>query len=85
MKDMFEKIEQKLKPGSHFALIVGHNHTTIGGTRTDIDTPKLLVELALSVGYGLTENTPLEVYQRYGLNSSNAVNKESLIVLTKSY
>lgn len=84
MKDMFEKIEQRLKPGSHFALIVGHNHTTIGGTRTDIDTPKLLVELALSVGYGLTENTPLEVYHRYGLNSSNAVNKESLIVLTKS-
>lgn len=84
MKNMFEKLEQKLKPNGHFALIVGHNHTTIGGVRTDIDTPEFLVHIAMSLGFKLIENTPLEVYQRYGLNSLNAVNKESLIVFKKS-
>lgn len=84
MKNMFEKVGQKLKPDCHFALIVGHNHTTIGGSRTDIDTPELLVKIAKSVGLELTENTPLEVYHRYGINSQNAVNKESLIVFKRS-
>lgn len=83
MKNMFETLEQKLKTNSHYALIVGHNHTTIGGERTDINTPELLIEIAKSVGFELSENTPLEVYHRYGLNSLNAVNKESLIVFRK--
>jgi site-specific DNA-methyltransferase (cytosine-N4-specific) len=83
MKNMFETLEQKLKPNSHYALIVGHNHTTIGGARTDINTPELLIAIAKSVGFELSENTPLEVYHRYGLNSLNAVNKESLIVFRK--
>lgn len=83
MKNMFETVQQKLKPNSHYALIVGHNHTTIGGTRTYINTPELLVEIAKLIGLELSENTPLEVYHRYGLNSQNAVNKESLIVFRK--
>ncbi len=83
MKNMFETVQKKLKPNSHYALIVGHNHTTIGGSRTDINTPELLVKIAESVGLELSENTPLEVYHRYGLNSQNAVNKESLIVFRK--
>lgn len=83
MKNMFETVQQKLKPNSHYALIVGHNHTTIGGVRTDINTPELLVKIAEAVGLELSENTPLEVYHRYGLNSQNAVNKESLIVFRK--
>lgn len=83
MKNMFVTIEQKLKPNSHYALIVGHNHTNIGGERTDINTPELLVEIAGSIGLELSENTPLEVYHRYGINSQNAVNKESLIVFRK--
>ena len=80
---MFQTVESKLKPNSYYALIVGHNHTTIGGKRTDIDTPQLLVEVAQSIGLELSENTPLEVYHRYGLNSKNAVNKESLLVFRK--
>lgn len=83
MKEMFETVAQKLKPNSYYALIVGHNHTTIGGARTDINTPEMLIEIAKSVGFELSENTPLEVYHRYGLNSLNAVNKESLIVFRK--
>ena len=83
MKNMFETVNSKLKPNSYYALIVGHNHTTIGGNRTDIDTPHLLVEVAQSIGLELSEKTPLEVYHRYGLNSKNAVNKESLLVFRK--
>lgn len=83
MKNMFETVQQKLKSNSHYALIVGHNHTTIGGVRTEINTPELLVKIAEAAGLELSENTPLEVYHRYGLNSQNAVNKESLIVFRK--
>src|SRR5690606_29954194 len=28
MNNMFETVQQKLKSNSHYALIVGHNHTT---------------------------------------------------------
>ncbi len=83
MKVAFIEVKRKLKPGGHFALIVGHNHTNIGDKRTDIDTPGLLIKEALAIGYELIENTPLEVYQRYGINSLNAVNKESLIVFKR--
>ncbi len=83
MKSAFEKVQQKLKVDSHFALIVGHNHTNIGGVKTNINTPELLVNVASSLGFELVENTLLEVYQRYGLNSLNSVNKESLIVFRK--
>ncbi|NDK54783.1 TRM11 family SAM-dependent methyltransferase [Pontibacter fetidus] len=85
-KDMslaFTSVHNLLNDGGHFALIVGHNHTKIGGVRTDIDTPYFLGILGESLGFQIHEITPLEAYQRYGLNASNAVEKESLIVFTK--
>ncbi|MFD2246659.1 DNA methyltransferase [Pontibacter ruber] len=85
-KDMslaFTSVHSLLRDGGHFALIVGHNHTKIGGKRTDIDTPHFLGILGQSLGFHIHEITPLEAYQRYGLNASNAVERESLIVFRK--
>ncbi len=79
----FKEVYRLLKKDKYFCLIVGHNHTTIGGTRTDIDTPKLLSYLGRQIGFEINEIVELEAYQRYGLNSSNAVQKESLIVFKK--
>lgn len=83
MKRAFKNVHNHLKPNAHFALIVGHNHTMIGGTRTEINTPELLGIIGTQIGFKLHEMTALEAYQRYGLNASNAVQKESLIVFKK--
>lgn len=79
----FKEVHRLLKPSKYFCLIVGHNHTMIGGSRTDIDTPKLLSYIGKQAGFNLHEIIELDAYQRYGLNSSNAVQKESLIVFKK--
>jgi hypothetical protein len=83
MKLAFVEVHRLLKEEKYFCLIVGHNHTTIGGNRTDIDTPKLLSFIGKEVGFKIHEILPLEAYQRYGLNSLNAVQQESLIVFKK--
>lgn len=81
MRKMFESASKCLKPGAPFALIVGHNHTVLGGKRFDIDTPAHLVSLANSVGWTTSEVTSLQAYQRFGLHASNAVQAETLIVV----
>lgn len=81
MRQTFRAVSSLMKVDAPFALIVGHNHTVLGGTRFDIDTPQHLVSLAHSVGWRVAEVTPLQAYQRFGLHSSNAVQAETLIVL----
>lgn len=79
----FNEVFRLLKKDKYFCLIVGHNHTTIGGGRTDINTPELLSLIGKEIGFTIHEILPLEAYQRYGLNSSNGVQQESLIVFKK--
>lgn len=81
MHDAFRNIRQHMKPNAPFGLIVGHNHTVLGGVRCDIDTPHHLASLAQDVGWKLDELIELQTYRRYGLHASNAVQAESLILL----
>ncbi|RZK27172.1 MAG: DNA methylase [Flavobacterium sp.] len=83
MQQAFKEVHRLLKPEKYFCLIVGHNHTRIGGKRTDIDTPRLLSLVGEKIGFSVYEILELDAYQRYGLNSGNAVQKESLIVFKK--
>nr|WP_312216678.1 DNA adenine methylase [Clostridioides sp.] len=83
MKIMFQNVLKALKEDAKFALVVGHNHTVIGGERYNIDTPKFLVDVAINCGWIHEETIKLEVYSRYGLNKSNAIEDESLIILRK--
>lgn len=81
MAQTFRAVAANVKPSAPFALIVGHNHTTLGGKRFDINTPKHLASLAEQSGWRVDELTPLQAYQRFGLHASNAVREETLIVL----
>lgn len=81
MQDSFKAVASRLVSGAPYALIVGHNHTVLGGTRYDIDTPKHLADLASNVGWIVDELVPLQTYQRYGYHQNNAVNAETLILL----
>jgi site-specific DNA-methyltransferase (cytosine-N4-specific) len=83
MKANFRSVNTVMKEGAPYALIVGHNHTTIGGMRHDIDTPLHLSRLAESVGWRVEELIPLQTYRRYGYHVSNAVAAETMIILRK--
>lgn len=83
MKKMFHNVRSMLKPGGKYALVVGNNKTTIGGQLNVIDTPALLVQIALTSGWRVVKVLPLQTYQRYGLNAKNAITRETLIILEK--
>lgn len=81
MGQTFGSVLKSFKPHGRFALIVGHNHTVLGGQRFDIDTPRHLASLANNRGWLVEEITPLQPYQRFGLHAANAVRAETLLVL----
>lgn len=81
MKGSFKAVKRVMNRRAPFGLIVGHNHTTIGGIRRDIDTPAHLASLAAAEGWNVEELIPLQTYHRYGYHMSNAVAAETLIIL----
>ena len=84
MQQSFRSIHSVMRPHAPFALIVGHNHSVLGGVRYDINTPDHLASIASGVGWTVEEMMPLQTYRRYGYHMSNAVNKETLIILRSS-
>jgi site-specific DNA-methyltransferase (cytosine-N4-specific) len=81
MLDGFKSVAKHLRPHAPYALIVGHNHTVLGGTRKDINTPMHLASLAKAAGWEIEEVVPLQTYRRYGLHAVNAVETETLLIL----
>jgi SAM-dependent methyltransferase len=83
MRSSFVTVFEDVKPGGLYMLVVGHNHTVLGGNRLDIDTPSHLASLAQSVGWQVEELIPLQTYQRWGYHAGNAVAAETLIILRR--
>jgi site-specific DNA-methyltransferase (cytosine-N4-specific) len=81
MAEAFKSVRVCMKDGAAFALIVGNNHTVLGGERFNINTPQHLAQIAQSCGWIHEETVPLQTYQRYGYHVSNAVNSESLVIV----
>ncbi len=81
MRDSFKSVRTAMTLRAPYALVVGGNHTTLGGDRFDIDTPHHLAELACSTGWDLREMHRLQTYQRYGYHVRNAVRSEALVLL----
>lgn len=81
MAEAFSSVHSCMKKGAPYALIVGCNHTILGGKRFDIDTPMLLANLAESYGWTHVETIPLQTYRRYGYHMNNAVSSEYMIIL----
>lgn len=81
MRDSFSAVHNVVKRGGKYALVVGGNHTTLGGVRYNIDTPHHLARLASSSGWRLQELHRLQTYQRYGYHARNAVRSEALVIL----
>lgn len=81
MADSFASVRKVMKPGAKYGLIVGGNHTILGGQRFDINTPNHLASLAISRGWKHLETVELQTYKRYGLHSKNASTTEALVIL----
>lgn len=81
MADAFSAVRRLVKPNAQFGLIVGGNHTTLSGTRFDIDTPEHLASIAAVCGWTHIETVPLQTYRRYGLHVNNATSTEALLIL----
>lgn len=81
MDKVFRSVRSHMKLGAPFVLIVGSNHTTLGGTRFEIDTAQHLAEIASECGWRHSETIPLQTYQRYGYHMINAVANEGMIIL----
>jgi site-specific DNA-methyltransferase (cytosine-N4-specific) len=83
MQASFRAVQGVMKSNAPFALIIGHNHTVLGGTRFDINTPAHLASIAENVGWKVEESIELQTYRRYGLHMNNAVAAETLLLLRK--
>jgi site-specific DNA-methyltransferase (cytosine-N4-specific) len=81
MHASFRAVRNSMTRHAPYALIVGHNHSTLGGVRFDIDTPRHLTELAADAGWKVEENIELQTYHRYGYHMYNAVSAECLLLL----
>ena len=83
MRDALQSVRQVLRPGAPFALIVGRNHTVLGGERCEIDTPAHLANIAAAAGWRVEERMSLQTYRRYGYHVNNAIRRETLLLLRK--
>lgn len=81
MAEVFRSLRPLMKKRAPFALIVGGNHTVLGGRRFDINTPQHLAEIASACGWTHAETVPLQTYQRYGYHAENAVTVESMVIV----
>lgn len=84
MQNSFQAIRKYLRPQAPFALVVGDNHSVLGGVKFDFNTPGHLVNIATSVGWKVEEVVPLQTYRRYGYHVKNAIAKETLVILRNS-
>jgi SAM-dependent methyltransferase len=83
MRSVLQSSYSVLRRGGHMALVVGPNQTVCGGERFVIDTPDLLAQLGLRVGFEIQEVMPLQAYQRFSMHAENSIREERLIILRK--
>lgn len=84
MKNMFERMAALTKTGVPFILVVGVNSTNIGGKKTIIDTPDLLIPIANSVGWSTDAVLDMETYRRFEIHKRNSVSKEKILVFRRA-
>jgi hypothetical protein len=81
MAQMFKSVKKVIRRGGNYALLVGKNTTTLRGEKIQIDTPQLLAEVAISLGWYIEEKLSFETYQRYDVHQSNSIREEVLLIL----
>lgn len=83
MKDVIEGIYDALKPGRHAFVVVGNNHTIAGGHRVDIQTARLLQDIAQSVGFEVAESLSMDMLVSRDIFRKNAMSSEEILAFRK--
>lgn len=78
---VFDAVRPHMRAGAPYALVVGPNHTTLGGKRFDLATPSLLAATAVTNGWTLEAIEPLETFPRFDLHHRNSIKSEALVIL----
>ncbi|MET0623650.1 MAG: hypothetical protein ABW250_11770 [Pyrinomonadaceae bacterium] len=83
MRDVLTGVAYVLKPGAPAYVVVGNNHTIAGGERVEIETARLLVDIALTVGLVAEEHVPMEMLVSRDIFRKNAVASEVILALRR--
>jgi site-specific DNA-methyltransferase (cytosine-N4-specific) len=83
MAEVFSGLRARLREGGPLALLVGRNHTNLGGKEFAIDTPSLLCDVACQRKLRFNEMVELDAYHRFGMHQKNSIRKESMLLLQR--
>jgi len=83
MREVLAGIYKLLKPGAPAYIVVGNNHTVARGLRVEIETAKLLAEIAVMVGLKEGNHVPMEMLPSREIFKQNAVASETILELRK--
>lgn len=84
MSSVLREVWRSIKPGAPFAMVVGPNRTALGGADIQIETPRLVAEIAAHCRWIVEETVPLDAYQRFDIHARNSIRVESLLILRRS-
>lgn len=83
MRDVLKGVFNILKPGGHAFVVVGNNHTIAGGTRVDIETAKMLAEIADHLGFTVQPSLSMDMLISRDIFKKNAMATEEILFLRK--
>ena len=83
MRDVLKGVFDVLKPGAQAFVVVGNNHTIAGGTRVDIETAKLLAEMAGKLGFLVQPSLSMDMLVSRDIFKKNAMATEEILFLRK--
>lgn len=83
MRRVLEGMLDALKPGAPVNIVVGSNHTVTGGRRVEIETARLLGDIARTVGFQQRPSLAMEMLISRDIFKKNAGNREVLLELRR--
>lgn len=83
MKEVIAGMLVALKPGRCAFVVVGNNHTIAGGQRVDIQTARLLQDVAASIGFEIAEPLQMDMLVSRDIFKGNAMATEEILVFRK--
>jgi site-specific DNA-methyltransferase (cytosine-N4-specific) len=83
MRDVLSGIREILKPGGIAFVVVGNNHTIAGGRRVEIQTAKLLSEIAQTLEFEALIPLSMDMLVSRDIFRRNAVSSEEILAFRK--
>ncbi len=72
-----------LRAGGSLAIVIGRNRTRLGSQDFEIDSSRLLRELAVASGFSFDHRIKLNAYPRYDMHRVNSIRSEDLVLFHK--